>query len=297
MTQIAADALGMPVDKVKVRLGDSDFPKGANSGGSQVSASVGPAIRAAALGVVARLKRFAVADVGSPLNGFHESDLVVRDGGVYSADGRGEAFSSLLLRQHMDKIEALANTDVSTRASSSSAASLSETEEKAREESKTNAAVVEDEKVDHHAYSFYSFGAQFVRVLVDPDLCTVRVDKAVSVMDIGKVLNHKTAYNQIMGGMIFAMGMALMEGTQYDPLRGRVVTRDLANYLVPVHADMPVFEIEFLDKPDPYISPIGARGIGEIGITGMAAAISNAVFHATGKRVRELPITLEKVMG
>jgi xanthine dehydrogenase YagR molybdenum-binding subunit len=133
-------------------------------------------------------------------------------------------------------------------------------------------------------------------VLVDPDLMTVHVDKAVSVMDIGKVLNLKTAKNQIMGGMIFGIGMALMEETQYDPNRGRVVTRDLANYLVPVHADMPEFEVEFLDKPDLLISPIGARGIGEIGITGMAAAVANAITNATGKRVRDLPVTLDKLM-
>jgi xanthine dehydrogenase YagR molybdenum-binding subunit len=97
--------------------------------------------------------------------------------------------------------------------------------------------------------------------------------------------------------MIFAIGMALMEGSQYDPVRGRVVTRDLANYLVPVHADMPDFDIQFIDHPDPYISPIGARGIGEIGITGMAAAVANAVYHATGKRVRDLPVSPEKLMG
>ncbi len=154
----------------------------------------------------------------------------------------------------------------------------------------------EDEKVDRKAYSFHSFGAQFVRVLVDPELMTVHVDKAVAVMDIGKVLNLKTAKNQIMGGMIFGIGMALMEETIYDPNRGRVVTQDLANYLVPVHADMPEFEVEFLDKPDLLISPIGARGIGEIGITGMAAAITNAIFNATGKRVRDLPVTLDKLM-
>jgi xanthine dehydrogenase YagR molybdenum-binding subunit len=297
MTQIAADAFGLPVDKVRVKLGDSDYPKGANSGGSQVSASVGPAIRAAALGVVAKLKKLMMEDAGSPLHGVPETGIVARDGGLYGPAGQGETFVAALRRQRLDKLEVLANTDVSTRARGGASGAVSESEERAKEESKNNAAVQEDEHVDREAYAFHSWGAQFARVLVDPDLCTVRIDKAVSVMDIGKVLNWKTATNQIMGGIIFAIGMALMEGSQYDPVRGRIVTRDLANYLVPVHADMPVFDIQFIDHPDPYISPIGARGIGEIGITGMAAAVVNAVYHATGKRVRDLPVNIEKLMG
>jgi xanthine dehydrogenase YagR molybdenum-binding subunit len=267
MTQIAADALGLPVEMVNVKLGDSNYPKGANSGGSQVSASVGPAIRAAALGVIAKLKK--------------------RD---------DETIAAAMQRQGLDRLEALATTNVSTRSQNSAPSAKSETEEKAEAESQQNAAVREDEDVNRPAYAFHSFGAQFVRVLVDLDLCTVRIDKAVSVMDIGRVLNLKTATNQIMGGMIFGFGMALMEGSHYDPTRGRVVTRDLANYLVPVHADMPVFDIRFLDRPDPYISPIGARGIGEIGITGTAASVANAVYHATGVRVRDLPITVEKLI-
>jgi len=115
-------------------------------------------------------------------------------------------------------------------------------------------------------------------------------------MEAGKVLNLKTAQNQIMGGMIFGIGMALMEETVYDPNRGRIVTKDLANYLVPVHADMPVFDVQFVDKPDVNISPVGARGAGEIGITGITAAIANAVYNATGKRVRDLPITVDKLL-
>jgi xanthine dehydrogenase YagR molybdenum-binding subunit len=109
-------------------------------------------------------------------------------------------------------------------------------------------------------------------------------------------MNLKTAKNQIMGGAIFGIGMALMEETAYDPNDGRVVTRDLAQYLVPVHADMPEFDIQFIDKPDMLISPIGARGIGEIGITGITAAIVNAIYHATGKRIRNLPVTPDKLL-
>lgn len=298
MTQIAADAFQLPVEKVKVLLGDSDYPKGANSGGSQVSASVGPAIRAAALGVCEKLAKLAVQDSGSPLHGLEVGTIKPANGGLYSSaePQRGESFGALLSRLRLERLEALANTDVSTRAQQGGGGNESETEEKAKEESKGNVAVQEDQAVKRGDYSFHSFGAQFIRVLVDPELYTVRIDKAVSVMDIGKVLNLKTAINQIMGGMIFGFGMALMEGSTYDPFRGRVVTRDLANYLVPVHADMPVFDIQFIDRPDTLISPIGARGIGEIGITGTAAAVANAIYHATGKRVRDLPVTMDKLL-
>ena len=299
MTQIAADALGLPVDKIKMKLGDSNYPKGANSGGSQVSASVGPAIRAASLGLIDKLIILAIGDSVSPVYGAKKEDIAIQDGRLFlkAQTDKGETYSAILNRVGLQKLEAEAITETSTREQTeANPAAAGSKEESVKEESKKNQAVQEDEKVDRKAYSFHSFGAQFVRVLVDPDLMTVHVDKAVAVMDIGKVLNLKTAKNQIMGGMIFGIGMALMEETIYDPNRGRVVTRDLANYLVPVHADMPEFEVEFLDKPDLLISPIGARGIGEIGITGMAAAVANAITNATGKRIRDLPVTLDKLM-
>ncbi len=299
MTQIAADALALPVDKIKMKLGDSNYPKGANSGGSQVSASVGPAIRAASLGLIDKLIIIAIGDAASPVYGAKKEDIALQDGRLFlkTQTDKGETFSAILHRAGLQKLEAEAITETSTREQTeANPVAAGSKEESVKEESKKNQAVQEDEKVDRKSYSFHSFGAQFVRVLVDPDLMTVHVDKAVAVMDIGKVLNLKTAKNQIMGGMIFGIGMALMEETQYDPNRGRVVTRDLANYLVPVHADMPEFVVEFLDKPDLLISPIGARGIGEIGITGMAAAVANAITNATGKRIRDLPVTLDKLM-
>lgn len=296
MTQIAADAFALPMEKVKVKLGDSSYPKGANSGGSQVSASVGPAIRAAALGAVNKLIKMAIADSGSPLHGYKEEDIVAANGRLYVAKtNSGESYEQLLSRNG-GKVEALATTNVSTRQQEANPAAKSGAEEEAEKESKTNAAVQDDEKTDRKPYAFHSFGAQFVKLRVDKQLGTVHIDKIVSIMDIGKVLNLKTAKNQIMGGIIFGIGMALMEGTGYDPNDGRVVTRDLAQYLVPVHADMPEFDIRFIDKPDPYISPIGARGIGEIGITGITAAINNAIYHATGKRVRDLPVTADKLI-
>ena len=177
----------------------------------------------------------------------------------------------------MPVIETEITTNVSTREGAPSpqpeqASGSGGEKSAAQQQDQQNAAVKNDEGVDHKKYAFHSFGAQFVKVLVDPQLGTVRVAKCVGVMDIGKVLNLKTATNQIMGGMIFGIGMALMEATRYDPQNGRVVTRDLTDYLVPVNADMPEFDIQFLDMPDPYISPVGGRGIGEIGITGITAA-------------------------
>jgi xanthine dehydrogenase YagR molybdenum-binding subunit len=300
MTQVAADAFSLPVDKIKVKLGDSSYPKGAQSGGSQVSASVGPPIRAAALGVVGKLVHLSINDPASPLHGRKEEDITAENGRVHLKNDtdKGETYQQILARKGLDKIEAEAKTNVSTRSTTPpGAAPVGSPEAKVEEESKTNAAVQEDEHMDRKNYVFHSFGAQFAKVLVDPDLGTVKVDKMVAVMDIGKVMNLKTAINQIMGGMIFGIGMALMENTQYDPNNGRVVTRDLAQYLVPVHADIPEIEVQFIDKPDPLISPIGARGIGEIGITGITAAIANAIYNATGKRVRDLPITPDKLIA
>ncbi len=299
-TQIAADAFGLPVDKVTVKLGDSMYPKGAQSGGSQVTASVGPPIRAAALGAVDKVIKIAIADPGSPLHGQKSEDIVTGNGRIYlkSDTGKGESLMAVLSRNNMQKVEASAKTNVSTRQSQEANPAVKGTPDaQIEDESENNKAVQADEQTDRKPYAFHSFGAQFVKVLVDPDLGEVRVEKMVGVMDIGKVMNLKTATNQIMGGMIFALGMALMENTQYDPNNGRVVTRDLAQYLVPVHADIPEIEVQFIDKPDPYISPLGARGIGEIGVTGMAAAIANAIYNATGKRIRDLPITPDKLIA
>jgi xanthine dehydrogenase YagR molybdenum-binding subunit len=299
MTQLAADVLSLPINQVKVKLGNSSYPKGANSGGSQVTASIGPAIRAAALGAISKLAKAAIGDQRSPLHNQKEEDLKVESGRLFIADKpeRGETFTAIINRQGLQKVEALAVTNVSTREQQeANPATGNGPDEAAQKESKTNNAVQSDEQTDRKPYSFHSFGAHFVKVLVDKDLRTVKVDKAVAVMDIGIVMNEKTAVNQIMGGMIFGIGMAIMENTVYDPNRGRIVTKDLAQYLVPVHADMPEFVVKFTEQPDLLISPIGARGIGEIGITGIAAAISNAIYNATGKRVRELPITPEKLI-
>jgi xanthine dehydrogenase YagR molybdenum-binding subunit len=145
-------------------------------------------------------------------------------------------------------------------------------------------------------YSMNAFGAVFVEVHVDEALCEVRVPRVVGVYGVGRLMNQKTGYSQLMGGIVWGIGMALQEETLIDPRAGRAVNGNLSEYHVPVNADIGSIELEVLDEDDPHVNPLGAKGIGEIGITGVAAAIANAVYHATGKRVRDLPITLDKLL-
>jgi xanthine dehydrogenase YagR molybdenum-binding subunit len=142
----------------------------------------------------------------------------------------------------------------------------------------------------------HSFGAVFVEVRVDPDLGTIRVSRVVGAYGVGRVMNPKTARSQLIGGITFGIGMALMEHTITDLRSGRYVNADIAEYHIPVHADVPPMDILFVDERDAHVDPIGAKGIGEIGMTGVAAAIANAVYHATGVRVRDLPITLDRLL-
>jgi len=146
-------------------------------------------------------------------------------------------------------------------------------------------------------YSMHSFGAVFTEVHVDESLGIVRIPRIVTAHGVGKVLNEKTARSQIIGGVVFGIGMALVEETLIDPNTGRYVNADLAEYHLPVNADVGMIDVNFVEENDPYINPIGAKGIGEIGITGVAASIANAVYHATGKRIRDLPIRVDRVMA
>jgi xanthine dehydrogenase YagR molybdenum-binding subunit len=295
MAQVMADELGLPIDKVEFKLGDTIYPQGPNSGGSQTMATTSPAVRAAALTVKSKVIKLAISDKRSPLYGLQEGDIIAEDGKLMLQNdhSKAETYTQILTRNKKDLIETEITTNVSTRSSQPAAQAP---KGGPKDESKDNPFVKADEEADRKKYSFHSFGAHFVKVLVDPLTGMVKTDKIVSVMDVGKILNVKTATSQIMGGAIWGIGMALMEGSHYDPNTGRVVTRDLSQYLVPVHADMPTFDVQFIDKPDLHISPVGARGAGEIGITGITAAIANAVYHATGKRVRGLPITPDKLI-
>ena len=145
-------------------------------------------------------------------------------------------------------------------------------------------------------YSMHSFGAVFAEVHVDPDLGEVHVHRVVASYGVGRLLNRKTGRSQLMGGIVWGIGMALMEQTEYDLRNGRPVNANLAEYHVPVNADVRQIDVIVVDEDDPHINSLGTKGIGEIGIVGVAAAIANAVWHATGKRVRELPITLDKLI-
>jgi xanthine dehydrogenase YagR molybdenum-binding subunit len=284
-TQIAADVLGLPLERIEFKLGDSSVPIAPVAGGSQSAASVGPAVQGAAEAVRKRVIELAIADDASPL--YRSEDEISTENGrvfVKSNPSTGETYAEILQRNNLPlvEIEATANT------------ASSEVQEARNPAVRICAG--KNENADMQQYAFQSFGAQFAEVRINPRTCKVRVTRFVSAIDAGRILNHKTARSQIMGGVIFGIGMALMEETVLDPHNGRLVVRNLADYHVPVHADISNIEVLFTDKPDPHISPLGVRGVGEIVITGVAAAIANAVYHATGRRNRDLPITPDKLL-
>lgn len=264
MMQVAADALGLPPEKVKFELGDTEMPETPVSGGSQTAASVGSAVHLAGNQARSKVLQLALADQASPLYGAATEDVIAQDGRLFLKEksSQAETYSAILSRHGLKQVEARADAKPS-------------------------------EKETH---SMHSFGAQFAEVRVNPDSGEVRVSRWVGSFGVGRLLNAKTANSQLVGGIVYGIGMALMEHTVMDPNRGRVVNADLAEYHVPVNADVPEIDVIFVEEHDPHVNPLGVKGIGEIGITGAAAAIANAVYHATGKRIRELPITLDKVL-
>ncbi|MBV9585412.1 MAG: xanthine dehydrogenase family protein molybdopterin-binding subunit, partial [Alphaproteobacteria bacterium] len=235
MTQVAADTLGLPIERVKFSLGDTRLPKAPVHGGSMTMASVGSAVQAAC-----RKAR---------------DDALARGGGNDLAE---------VMRRLGQPIEASAD-------------------------------VTPGDESQH--FSMHAFGGLFVEVAVDPDLGETRVRRIVGAYGAGRIVNPKTARSQCIGGMIGGIGMALMEHSVVDARNGRVASANLAEYAVPVHADAPpVMDVIFVEEHDPHVNPLGVKGIGEIAIVGVAAAITSAVFHATGKRVRELPVTPDKLL-
>lgn len=265
LTQIAADALGVTTDCVRVELGDTDLPPNPISAGSMTVASTGSAVHLAAMAARYKLIELALSDPDSPLHGTGHDDVVIEEG-CLTAHGSecGESVQTLLARHGGQPIEGRADAKPGD-----------ETQQ----------------------YSMHSFGAVFAEVRVDPDLGAIRVSKMLGAYGVGRVMNPKTARSQLIGGITFGIGMALMEHTVTDVRSGRYVNADIAEYHIPVHADVPAMEILFTDERDAHVDPIGAKGIGEIGMTGVAASIANAVYHATGVRVRDLPITLDKLLG
>jgi xanthine dehydrogenase YagR molybdenum-binding subunit len=264
--QVAADAIGVPYEHTRCELGDTQLPHGPTSGGSTTAASVGSAAKVAGLALRAKAIQLAVADDKSPLHGLVPDAVSAAAGSLFATASpeRSETFAVLLKRHALTELAADAD-----------AAPGAETTQ----------------------YSMHAFGAQFVEVEVDPDFGTVHVARALGVFGAGQILNAKTARSQFLGGMVWGISMALLEHTRYDERLGRIMTASLADYLVPVNADIGDLEAIAVEEKDSVVNPIGVKGIGEIGITGMAAAVANAVFHATGVRVRDLPITPEKVFA
>jgi len=265
MTQVAAESFGVPVNRVKFRLGDTILPETPVSGGSQTAASTGSAVYLAAQALREKLIQMAIADAQSPLSGASAQDVVFDKGRLYSRSNpsKGETFQELISRSGQSNIEA-------------------------RAEAKPGA--------EKERYSMYAFGAQFAEVRIDADLGQIKVSRMVGCFGAGRILNAKTARSQFLGGMVWGIGMALYEQAAMDNRLGRWVNNNLAEYHVPVNADVGEIEAIWVDEKDDHVNPIGVKGVGEIGITGATAAIANAVFHATGIRVRDLPITLDKLL-
>jgi xanthine dehydrogenase YagR molybdenum-binding subunit len=264
MTQIAADAIGLKVEQVRFELGNSQMPESPVSGGSTTVASVGPAVQAAGHALRLKLVGIALADQASPLFGSTLEQIGFESGELYLlvAPSRRESMATIVAR-HGQPVEVTARAEPG------------------------------DEK---KKYSMHSFGAVFVEVTVDEDLGEIRVPRVVGVYGVGKLINEKTGYSQLMGGIVWGIGLALFEETLIDGRNGRAVNGNLAEYHVPTNADIQGIDVQIVDEDDPHVNPLGAKGIGEIGITGVGAAIANAVYHATGKRVRDLPVTLDKVL-
>ncbi len=261
-TQVVAERLGLEIDQVVFNYGDSAMPGVVLAGGSQQTASIGAAVVAAQRALVTELLKLAGND--SPLAGLRADDVAGYEGGLAKTDDteRHETYVSLLSRAQRDSVIVEASAPPPLEA---------------------------------QHWSMHSYGAMFCAVRVNAVTGEVRVDRFLGSFDCGRILNAKTAASQFRGGIIMGIGLALMEETEFDERKGRVMNPSLAEYHLPVHADVPDIDVIWNDIPDPH-APMGAHGIGEIGITGTGAAIANAVFNATGKRVRDLPITLDKLM-
>jgi xanthine dehydrogenase YagR molybdenum-binding subunit len=261
--QHAADRLGLPLERVSFQYGDSklaDTP--IMAGGSNQTVTIFAAVQAAAEALHRELLKL-VKNTDSPLAGAKYEQLEARDGGLYrTRQNSGETYVEILRRARRDSVEVEAESGA---------------------------------PMEMMKYSMASYGAQFCEVRVHAETGEVRVSRWLCSLDCGKVVNPKTATSQLRGGIVMGIGMALTEETLFDERRGRIMNPSLAEYHVPVNMDVPDIEVHFLNIPDEH-TPYGARGIGEIGITGVAAAVANAVYHATGKRLRELPITLDKLL-
>jgi xanthine dehydrogenase YagR molybdenum-binding subunit len=261
-TQIAAERLGLSMDQITFAYGDNILPGTVLAGGSQQTAAIGGAVIAAHRKLVAQLLKLAGND--SPLAGLEPDEIGSLDGGLCSLEdpARRESYASILGRAQVNEVTVEADGS---------------------------------QPLETQHWSMHSHGAMFCEVRVNAITGEIRVSRFLGYFDCGRIINAKTAASQFRGGIVMGLGLALMEETQFDERTGRIMNPSLAEYHVPVHLDVPEIDVAWTDEADPH-TPMGARGVGEIGITGVGAAVANAVFNATGRRVRDLPITLDKLL-
>ncbi len=265
MTMIGAEYLGLPIERVTFELGDTKFPRAPSQGGSWTTASVGSAVMGAAQAIGGKLLELANKETGSPLAGAVAAD-------VEMVDGR--------LRRKSDSSRSVDVFELMKRAGQSE---ISETHQSQPSPERAN-------------YTSLAHGAQFVEVKVDPDLGIIRVTRAIEATACGKIINPKASHSQEIGGVAWGIGMALHEATEIDHRYGRIMNAGLQHYHVPVNADVHEVETMFVEEDDKVVNPLGVKGMGELGMVGIPAAVANAVFHATGKRICELPITPDKLL-
>jgi xanthine dehydrogenase YagR molybdenum-binding subunit len=266
LAQIAADGLGLELDQLEFRAGTSDLPDAGIAGGSAHTATAGMAIHNAGAAVIAKLADLATTDERSPLFGAGNAGVVARDGRLFRRDdeARSESYADVLRRAGLTQIEARGNGAADPAAQS--------------------------------AYAMHAHGAVFAEVKVDPDLGQVRVSRLVGAFAAGRVINPRLVRSQLFGGMIWGMSFALHEHAIIDRRSGRTLNANLADYHIPVNADVPNLEALMIDEHDPHVNALGIKGVGEIGVTGSAGAVANAVWHATGIRVRRFPIRIEDLL-
>jgi xanthine dehydrogenase YagR molybdenum-binding subunit len=267
LAQIAADSLGVDLEHLEFRSGRSDLPDAGIAGGSAHTATAGLAIHNAGADVIAKLAEVAMADEGSRLFGANNAGVVARGGRLIRRDddSRSESYADILTRAGISEIEG--------RGSGAA------------------------DPVAQNAHAMHAHGAVFAEVKVDPDLGQVRATRLVGAFAAGTIINPRLVQSQYYGGMIWGISFALHERAVLDTRSGRVMNANLADYHVPVNADVPSLEAILVEESDPYVNALGIKGVGEIGITGTAGAIANAVWHATGVRVRRFPIAIEELIG
>jgi xanthine dehydrogenase YagR molybdenum-binding subunit len=267
LAQIAADGLGLDIDRVEFRSGTSDLPDAGIAGGSAHTATAGMAIHNAGADVVARLADLATNDDRSPLFGAGNAGVIARGGRLFRRDdeSRSESYADILARAGLAEVAGQGKSGADPAALST--------------------------------YAMHAHGAVFAEVKVDPDLGQMRVTRLVGAFAAGRIINPRMVRSQLCGGMIWGVSFALHERAVMDPRSGRPMNPNLAEYHIPVNADIPSVEAILVEESDPYVNALGIKGVGEIGITGTAGAVANAVWHATGVRVRKFPITLDRLIG